>query len=623
MQESRPFLSKATRSLLAILYAAVLVVLAVVLLNAGFNELRKLRQLERTPHSLVAGVLPGEVQLRGVARSAGELLTAPHTRTPTLYYHYHVERRTYNAQRSRTHWSTVSSESRRQPFWLEDESGRIRVEVSARANFRAQTRLSQIVGDLRYTETRIDPGDEVSVFAHAERRGETMVVGFDVEGQYVPLVSNQDEATSRENSADYLLLVIWLGLLFVSFAVYWACRVMRVHRTAVFLGVLGAAMALPMAVLSVITARDDLQTAYARSARDAQQARALIAERLSAAGLHWDGDWSTLGDINAPQRAALAPEQRRILTHVRARTAAQIARTLEVRRQWPERLVAPILSLPELPQIPLPGAPGAEATMAPPRVGALVISKLAIGSLVLAILLAWLGFRRLRVKWRMESASRRPGVTEGMVKLAGVAQLGPSEAPLKGPLSGRDCVWFHYKVTDRRVGGLGRRSRLETLEDRGSDRRFWLENSTGRVAVDPQQAETMVACENFKSEGLKMFIETRIEPGAAVFVLGSAQREPGTGGSLVVARGPKDQPFLISDLPEAEVMLRKARGGFLWLTFAVIAGNAAALSVLGASGALHGLGLLLAALAPLGFIAGLLALQTYDLARRRQHVRPG
>jgi hypothetical protein len=307
----------AFKGFLALLLTAILALAAFGLLGQGFKELRELRQLERTPRSLVAGVLPGEVNLRGSALELDGLLQSPHTHTPTLYYRYHVERQTRDSE-GRTRWSTVSNESRFLPFWLQDDSGRIRVEPSGRANFEVWSRFSVTQGDMRYTEYRIDPGDPVFLFAHVARQGDSLVVEFDTEGQYWPLISTYGEASARSGMARLSLFLIWLGLMLGSFAVYWACWALRVHLSVVYLGVLTIAMAVLLVLLSTQAAREDLSASFSRTARDTVHAEALIVDRLNAAGLSWDGDWASLGDFHSREFAALDSEQRRILSHVRA-----------------------------------------------------------------------------------------------------------------------------------------------------------------------------------------------------------------------------------------------------------------------------------------------------------------
>lgn len=614
----------AFKGLLALLLTAVLALAAFGLLGQGFKELRELRQLERTPRSLVAGVLPGEVNLRGAAQESDGLLQSPHTKTPSLYYRYHVERQTRDSE-GRTRWSTVSNESRFLPFWLQDDSGRIRVEPSARANFEVWSRFSLTDGNMRYTEYRIDPGDPVFLFAHVKRQGEALLVEFDTEGQYWPLISTYGEASARSGMARLSLFLIWLGLMLGSFAVYWACWALRVHLSVVYLGVLTIAMAVLLVLLSTQAAREDLSASFSRTARDTVHAEALIVERLNAAGLSWDGDWASLGDFYSREFAALDAEQRRILTHVRARLAAQIERTLVVRTHWPERSVARGMRLPELQKIPLPEGHEREAGVDPPPLsttGPLGSSILAIFALLLATLFAWLGFRRIRLKRTIENlaTSRSAGVAYGLAELLGSAEFGQDDAALKGPLTGRDCTWYHYVVKERR--GSGKNARWVTIEDLRVDRRFWLRDSEGCIPIDPSKAEMMVSCCDSKRQGRLRYSEHRIEPGTQVYVLGSAEIDPRTQSSLLVQRGPKEQPFLISDLSESEVMLRKARSGFLMLNLGVNTGNASALAGLGAVAALHGLGFLFAALVPLGFFAVFLAILMYnDLVMLRQRVR--
>lgn len=617
------FAGIAFKGLLALIGAALLALLAVFTLGKGFAELRELRQLERTPRSLVAGVLPGEVNLRGSAQPASDLLVSPHTRTQTLYYRYHVERRTRDSE-GRTRWSTVRDEREFRPFWLEDESGRIWIEPAGRTDFDVHQRFSTTNGDMRYTEYRIDPGDAVFLFGLAERAGDALRVGFEREGHYYPLLSTYGEAAARSGMARLALFLLWLGLLLASFAVLLVCVALRIHLSVLYLGSLSVVMALVLLALSTRAAREDLLASFQRSARDVVSAEALIVERLQAARLSWDGDWAALGDFESPAFGRLDPGERQVLTHVRERLAEQILRTEAVRAQWPERWVAAGLRLPDLPQVVAPDA--LERSVSVDRVrqtdtGPLGTSILAVFALLLSTLLVWLGFRRVRLKRTIENlpTSLTAGVAYGLAEVKGRARLDPSDKPLIGPLSDRQCLWFHYVVQERR--GSGKNARWVTIENRRVDRRFWLDDREGSLPIDPEGSEAIIVCHSSKREGRMRYSEHRIEPDAELYALGSASIDPRTGSSLRLGRA-KDQPFLLSDLPESEVMLRKARAAFLLLNLGVNAGNGAALAGLGASAALHGLGFLLAALAPLGFLAIFLAIVMYnDLVMLRQRMR--
>lgn len=80
-----------------------------------------------------------------------------------------------------------------------------------------------------------------------------------------------------------------------------------------------------------------------------------------------------------------------------------------------------------------------------------------------------------------------------MVEIKG--NLVPVEPVLKAPYTGRECVFFHSVKKDKirdvhRSGGKTRSViRYQVLEEFRSDMAFFVEDRTGRIAVDPQGLE--------------------------------------------------------------------------------------------------------------------------------------
>lgn len=80
-------------------------------------------------------------------------------------------------------------------------------------------------------------------------------------------------------------------------------------------------------------------------------------------------------------------------------------------------------------------------------------------------------------------------------ELVGVAQAGP-QGPAKAPESGEECVWYRTQVTehywewDRDSDGDRRRvERTRTIAEHESEEAFVLEDDTGRVTLDPRDAD--------------------------------------------------------------------------------------------------------------------------------------
>jgi hypothetical protein len=105
--------------------------------------------------------------------------------------------------------------------------------------------------------------------------------------------------------------------------------------------------------------------------------------------------------------------------------------------------------------------------------------------------LAWRYLHRARLIEDMPT-SRARSAAQGYVELEGVAKQ-MEHTPIVARLSGLPCCWYRYKVEE-----------MEVIQERGHDRTrwkvidkgtstdtFWLDDGTGRVAVDPEGAEVI------------------------------------------------------------------------------------------------------------------------------------
>ena len=93
-------------------------------------------------------------------------------------------------------------------------------------------------------------------------------------------------------------------------------------------------------------------------------------------------------------------------------------------------------------------------------------------------------FWRLRLILDTPTARIR-SAPQGYVELQGLAQ--PRADRLQAPLSGRPCVWYRYRVEERR--GHGRNARWVMVEEGDGGQPFLLDDGTGRCLVDPTAAE--------------------------------------------------------------------------------------------------------------------------------------
>lgn len=118
----------------------------------------------------------------------------------------------------------------------------------------------------------------------------------------------------------------------------------------------------------------------------------------------------------------------------------------------------------------------------------IVVAALAAGS----AFGAWRAYRALHHARIIEDTPtcKARSAHQGYVELEGVGRLmdGP---PIIAPLSGLACCWYRFKVEEQiTTYERGRtRTRWNTLHEGTSTEVFWLEDDTGRVAIDPDHAE--------------------------------------------------------------------------------------------------------------------------------------
>ncbi len=100
----------------------------------------------------------------------------------------------------------------------------------------------------------------------------------------------------------------------------------------------------------------------------------------------------------------------------------------------------------------------------------------------------WCGFRCLK-RYRLIAdtpTARIHSAHQGYVELQGQA-LPSTNGVLHSPLTGRECVWYHYKV--EREKGSGKNRRWVCEREGSSDEWFQLDDRSGICQIDPEGAE--------------------------------------------------------------------------------------------------------------------------------------
>jgi hypothetical protein len=94
-------------------------------------------------------------------------------------------------------------------------------------------------------------------------------------------------------------------------------------------------------------------------------------------------------------------------------------------------------------------------------------------------------------QWRRARAfadtptSRARSAAQGYAAFSGIARALPG-TPTRSPLTGRNCLWYDYRIEER---SGGRDERWHTIESGTSDETFALDDGTGQVVIDPDGAD--------------------------------------------------------------------------------------------------------------------------------------
>ena len=212
--------------------------------------------------------------------------------------------------------------------------------------------------------------------------------------------------------------------------------------------------------------------------------------------------------------------------------------------------------------------------------------------------------------------SKTQGVVFGLAEVKGKLVPQAEGGVVTGPLTDEDCVWYHYTVEERR--GSGKNKSWHTIQDDTVKRPFFCEDEEGRIRVFPGNAECITRHVETEYRGNRRYIEKRLSPSDELYILGKAKLDKTSGESLVMGYE-KGSPYIIANVSEEEVMVRKARMGMGIMALALSVVFLCSLLVIGANGQMSSLDFLLASLvSPLFMIFIVLALMFNDLVFLRQ-----
>jgi hypothetical protein len=108
-------------------YAALGFGLGLYYFVKGFREFRKYRLLADTPEVPIRSMAMGLVEIHGKARSE-EQVYSPVSNTPCCYYKVDIEKYVKDSK-GRGRWVHQATDANGVPFYLEDASGKVRVDL--------------------------------------------------------------------------------------------------------------------------------------------------------------------------------------------------------------------------------------------------------------------------------------------------------------------------------------------------------------------------------------------------------------------------------------------------------------------------------------------------------------
>jgi hypothetical protein len=604
-----------------------LLALSVYLSESAFRQVLDFRLLERIPLSAIAESVGGESQLSGIASPAGELLNAPRTGTGSIYYRYLLEREERDSDGDKF-WRTVRDETRSSDFYLADDSGRAFVEARSmewRIRWSIARKYRREIGDYRHTEWRIDPGDRLTVFGwfdyreneQDKQRGEP-VIEFSSYGQYLPIISSFTGSEERGDLAFEAVIRLWGGVTGLIAACYALIYSLKIHRTLVFLLITSVSGSLMLAHYGYRSANEDVTQGVERVEEHASRARKLINEVFVNRNLLPIGFESPF-DLNSLVYTELSDEEKSQVNawrlsayQVRERYLQQISRFPESYIAVAKRATNPsVVSLPA-DQLEIYRQDNFEST----RTGVSTLWSLLL--LAGTAGAAWFAFRAIRTKRMQENipTSKTAGVVFGLAEVKGLLVPEDKNKLLKGPVSGYGCTWYRYLVEERR--GSGKNKSWHTVSDDIRKQPFFCEDEEGRIRIFPGHSECITKHVEKDHRGDMRYTEWRLSPGDELYVMGKARLDKTRGDSLVFGHE-KGSPYIIANIPEEDVMMRKARTGMGLLAMALSLLFFGALLISGSNGDLSSLDFVLASLiAPVFMLFVVFVLMYNDLVFLRQ-----
>ncbi len=615
------------RKILLLTLALILAIAGWMLSQYGFKSIQNLRQIERISLTSIASALPGEVKLNAQAKKRNQLIRSEYFNIPCVYYFYRLEREETDSDGD-THWSTQHESTGSVDFLLQDSTGQLKINIQTlvddNLDFSMPISQQQEIGNYRYTEWRIEPGDQLFILGMLQGTGDTAEVGFVEPGQYLPLISKYGESEEKSDLGLIVILAVCGGISLIAFAAFCLTSGLGIHRILIFLLVLSFSTIVPLVQLGLSMLHLDIVTGQARLDKLSEASLNEINRSIYELA-HPQFNWPELtGQLRQVDDRLVEKQQQRI-DEIQVNLEFTQQQYIKQLKSFPNNLIAwlysvepdnivKLLNQRQLTKLNLRLKKFRPAI----ALGVLPFVLSGIG-LLLCVGLSYLGFRLIRLKRHIENlpTSKTTGLVFGLSELKGRVSQIEKQEPLISPLTSSRCYWFRYIVQEKR--GSGKDSKWVTIEDRQEYQAFFCKDAYGQIKISPQYAEIISHRKKTRRRGRLRYTEKTLNLSDKVYILGNAKIDRLVGDKLEIRGGKKERPYLITNLSEQAIMLRKANGGMISLTAAFSSLMFAGLFYLGSLGSFSPADYLLAALiAPIYMALMTLILHYNDLIFLKQ-----
>lgn len=606
-------MKKYLRYIIGALIINALLLGGVNLAEYSFSGIQDFRKLERIPHTSVLGSVGGESQLRGVADKFEQTLSAPYTKTESLYYKYRIEKEERDSDGD-TYWDTVSTEEKSLDFILRDDSGLAFIDVQQAQSvidWSVKKKFQQVSGDYRYTEWRIDRGDELSIFGWLKGRSLSSDsdsasllahVSFRQKGDYLPIISSFSSASEREDMGIWVIMSLWLATTAFVLACFAIMYVMRWHKVIVFLSLMTVSTFSLLIYFGTFSVKLEVLQGQQRVLAQFENTQQAITRVFASRGFQAPRLNSSF-NLDKPKYQFFSELQKEQINQWRSTSYQVKGRYLKQINAFPYKQYAALTGLDQLPGVGMPKELKARAQQALDDYKQTKVQQnpwALLFGLCCVLLFAWIGFLFIRVKRMQENivASQTAAVVYGMSETNGKLLPQPGVKNLRAPLSKKDCCYYHYQVKESRKSG--KETTWVTIVDDEQSVDFYCQDESGKIYIDSDKAEIISRHTKSKKSGNRHYSETILLPDDQLYIMGHAGIVPEYSDDQLAFTKDGKLPFIVANFNEEEVKFKKGSKGIFFLALGCCLLFLVALWIAGSAGGFSAIDFLLSAMiAPL------------------------